>query len=136
MTILLINPVPRQASIIKRGAVAKIHYPIELGEKRSKTPTTVISHTSSERSELDSIIGTPAKIGKLMKQKDIAEDRKCLMKQAENISEEFLTEENMDSPKFLIPPEKFDSTPRSRSQSVELPDFIGTYFLKLSTKSL
>ena len=105
---------------------------IELGEKRSKTPTTttVISRTSSERSEQDSIIGTPVKIGKLMKQKDIAEDRKCLIKQAENISEEFLTEENnaMDSPKFLIPPEKFDSTPRSRSQSVELPDFIGTYF--------
>merc|ERR1719270_358519 len=29
----------------------------------------------------------------------------------------------MDSPKFLIPPGKFDSTPRSRSQSVELPEF-------------
>ena len=73
----------------------------------------------------DTTIGVPAKVGKLIKQKDIAEDRKCLMKQSENISDENLSEElPMDSPKFLIPPEKFDSTPRSRSQSVELPDFI------------
>lgn len=49
---------------------------------------------------------------KLVKQKDIAEERKCLFKQSENV------ETGMDS--FLIP--KFDSTPRSRSQSVELQE--------------
>ena len=74
-----------------------------------------------------------------MKQKDIAEERKCLFKQSANIFEEILeysvpldlgldsTDPNagsgMDSPQFLIPPVKFDSTPRSRSQSVELPEF-------------
>ena len=68
---------------------------------------------------------------RLVKQKDIAEERKCLFKQSENILEEILDDlENdndqhsgMDSPNFLIPPGKFDSTPRSRSQSVELPEF-------------
>ena len=30
---------------------------------------------------------------------------------------------DIDSPQYLIPPIKFDSTPRSRSQSVELPEF-------------
>ena len=76
---------------------------------------------------------------RLVKQKDIAEERKCLFKQSANIFEEILeysdpldlgldsTDPNagsgMDSPQFLIPPVKFDSTPRSRSQSVELPEF-------------
>ena len=59
---------------------------------------------------------------KLVKQKDIFEDRKCLFKQAENVSLEMGDSFDMDSPNYLIPPLKFDSTPRSRSQSVELPE--------------
>ena len=57
---------------------------------------------------------------KLVKQKDISEDRKCLFKQSENVSIEH--GDSLDSPNYLIPPLKFDSTPRSRSQSVELPE--------------
>ena len=59
---------------------------------------------------------------KLVKQKDISEERKCLFKQAENVSLDLGDSFDMDSPNYLIPPLKFDSTPRSRSQSVELPE--------------
>ena len=56
-----------------------------------------------------------------MKQKDIFEERKCLYKQSENVSR-LEHGDSLDSPSYLIPPLKFDSTPRSRSQSVELPE--------------
>ena len=76
------------------------------------------------------VVGKLTKLQKL----DTNDERKYLKKQLENILEDSFNlsgnnENNCnnvvpDSPKFLIPPEKFDSTPRSRSQSVELPDFI------------
>ena len=103
---------------------------IELGERRSKTPNN--TNIQDDPSMICYNTGTSA-VGKLTKQKlDQANDeRKYLKKQLENILEDSfnLNDENTttvipDSPKYLIPPEKFDSTPRSRSQSVELPDFI------------
>ena len=79
---------------------------------------------------------------RLVKQNHFAEERKCLVKQSENIFEDIIDDldlhdqqqqqSGMDSPKFLIPPGKFDSTPRSRSQSVELPEFMMGHCLPMN----
>ena len=99
----------------------------EIDFKKIHIPPAAAALTSTSISSTNKTV-----VGKLTRQKlDTNDERKYLKKQLENILEDSfnLNDENTttimpDSPKFLIPPEKFDSTPRSRSQSVELPDFI------------
>ena len=99
----------------------------EIDFKKIHIPPAAAALTSTSISSTNKTV-----VGKLTRQKlDTNDERKYLKKQLENILEDSfnLNDENTttvipDSPKYLIPPEKFDSTPRSRSQSVELPDFI------------
>ena len=98
--------------------------PIELREGRSISPNVENMNNSNL-----------VRSAKLVKQNNILEGRNALLKQSENVTEEVIQVtikkdngggggnkiEDMD---FLSPPgTKFDSTPRSRSQSVEIPEY-------------
>jgi hypothetical protein len=111
---------PDSTSLMTMSSTSTRSSSIELREKRSKVPNNNDQEVSIKRPI--SVVNNNNK--QLVKQKYIAEERKCLFKQSENITEEAaVLAKAMDSPKFLIPPGKFDSTPRERSQSVELPEF-------------
>ncbi len=133
------------ASAISPPGLGGASRQIELRELRPKSPNNnfnvnVADHNSSNRStHNNNSSNSLVRSAKLVKQPNIAEERNLLLKQTENVTEESIQvpslptstmlsvsnkNQNIEDMDFLIPPgTKFDSTPRSRSQSVEIPEF-------------